>query len=75
MATDLSLQLSRNQAIVLFEFLSRFQESGGLTIHDQAEERLLWDLLASLERELGEPLLPEYRERLAEARERVKDEQ
>ena len=69
----LSLRLSENEALVLFEFVSRFSEQRKLTIEDQAEERMLWDICSSLEKELTAPLNPDYAELLAKAREIVRD--
>lgn len=40
---------------------------------DQAEQRVLWDLEAALEKHLTEPLKSDYRERLEAARSRVRD--
>jgi hypothetical protein len=67
------LELTRDEAVVLFEFLSRYSDSGALTIEDQAEQRALWNLLCLLERQLVEPLRSEYGELLRQARERLRD--
>lgn len=64
---------SDDEALVLFEWLSRQNEPANLGFQDQAEERVLWDLLAQLEKALVAPLLPDYRERLANARAAVRD--
>ena len=66
--------LSQNEALVLFEFLSRFSDSGRLAVDDQAEERVLWDVCALLERDLVDPLRPNYGELLRKAREDVRDD-
>lgn len=63
--------LSKPQALVLFEFLSRFAEEERLEIRDPAEQRVLWDLLAELESALPEPLAHDYDELLQKARESV----
>jgi hypothetical protein len=68
-----SVELTSSEAIVLFEFLSRFSNDDILRIEDQAEERLLWDLCASLESILAEPLAGNYHELLAKARGQVRD--
>ena len=44
----ITIELSSSQALVLFEFLSRFSEAGKLEVVDQAEERVLWDVLRKL---------------------------
>ena len=58
---------------MLFELLSRYSDSGSLQTIDQAEERVLWDLCALLERSLVAPLAPDYTEQLASARARLRD--
>ena len=68
-----SVILSRPQALVLFEFLSRFSEQERLEFHDPAERRVLWDILAKLETELPEPLRQDYDLLLKEARESIRD--
>ena len=40
----ITVELSSSEALVLFEFLSRFSEGGKLEVVDQAEERVLWDV-------------------------------
>lgn len=73
MAKPVTLTLSRDEAIVLFEWLHRFNAEEGHRFEDQAEERVLWNLEASLESTLVEPFKPEYDEILAAARSRVRD--
>lgn len=67
------IEFSEDEALVLFEWLSRENETRTLALQDQAEERVLWDLLARLEKDLGAPLAPGYEERLASARTAVRD--
>jgi hypothetical protein len=71
---EISLGLSRDQALVLFEWLAR-TGAGELpaAFEDRAEQRVLWDLEAALEKHLVEPLQVDYRERLEDARSRVRD--
>lgn len=69
----MTLDLSADEALVLFEFLSRWQETGTFDLVDQAEQRVLWDVLASLEKNLAEPFSPEYGSLVAEARTRLRD--
>ena len=47
-----TLQLTNDEALVLFELVSRFTEEGDLNIADQAETRVLWDLCSLLEKQL-----------------------
>jgi hypothetical protein len=67
------LVLSRAQALVLFEFLSRFSERQQLEIRDPAEQRVLWDILTDLESALPEPLAHDYEQQLERARESIRD--
>jgi hypothetical protein len=69
------LYLTPEEALVLDAFLSRGQAAGDHygTIEDQAELRVLWDLGAILESWLVAPLIPDYSDRLARAREAVRD--
>ena len=68
------LELTGDEALVLFEFLSRFSENDTLTIEDQAEERVLWKLLGLLEKRLVEPFDPEWAAIISAARNRLRDE-
>jgi len=65
--------LTRDEAIVFFEFLSRFSASDQLKIEHQAEERVLWNLECILESTLQEPFSTNYVQRVADARENVRD--
>jgi hypothetical protein len=69
------LELSRDEALVFFEWLARFNKGKDQQFADQAEQRVLWDLEAMLESELVEPLAPNYDELLTAARSRVRDPQ
>lgn len=72
-ASDVQLNLSRSEGIVLFEFLSRYTDSGQMAIKDQAEQRVLWDLCSMLESQLHEPISPDYDGMLERARAAVRD--
>lgn len=67
------IEIGKAQALVLFEFLSRFSDNDELLIRDQAEARVLWDLCCSLEKQLAEPFGPDYVELLQQARDQVRD--
>jgi len=69
----LVIELPKAQALVLFEFLSRFSNDNRLEIQDQAEERVLWDICCDLEKMLAEPFRPDYRDLLQKARDAVRD--
>lgn len=70
---EINISLSRDEAIVLFEFLSRFSESDNLVIEDQAEERVLQDLCCVFEKKIDEPFKDNYQEIVEKAREKVRD--
>jgi hypothetical protein len=68
-----SIELSHDEALVLFEWLAHRDEAGDLPLEDQAEQRVLWDIHAGLESTLEEPFRPDYAKLLAAARNRVRD--
>ncbi len=74
MADDkVHLELSRQEVIVFFEWLSRLNKAEDTKFEDQAEQRVLWDIQAMLEPMLVETFEPNYAALLARARERVRD--
>jgi len=66
-----ALDLDDDEALVIFEFLSRYQESGQLTVAHPGEDRALANLLCLLEKQLVAPFGPDYDRALAEARQRL----
>ena len=68
-----TLELSREQALVFFEWLSKFNATQSRRFEDQAEERVLWDIESMLESTLVEPFDARYEELLAKARAAVRD--
>ncbi len=72
-AAGVSLNLSPDEALVLFELLSRYSDSDRLEIIDQAEQRALWNVCCLLEKELAEPFDPAYLALLSAARDRLRD--
>jgi hypothetical protein len=67
------LDLTSDEALVLFEFLSRFNDSDKLSLEDPAEQRALEHLHCLLEKQLVEPIDPNYQELLRQARDRLRD--
>lgn len=65
-----TLELTPQEALILFEVLSRWSETNemSMTLEHRAEQRVLWNILATLESTLSEPFLPDYQERLKYAR-------
>ena len=70
---SVSINLTKDEALVLFEFLFRFSETDKLSIEQQSEERALWNLACIFEKELSEPFDKKYGDILSQARERLKD--
>ena len=67
------LELSVDEALVLYDFLARFEDSDILSIQDQAESRVLWNVCSDLERTLSEPLAANYSAKLHQARDNIRD--
>jgi hypothetical protein len=70
---QVQLELSREEAPVLFDWMSRFDERKDVVFEDSAEQRVLWDIECMLESALVEPLQPDYNELVARARATVRD--
>ena len=68
-----SINLTSDEALVLLEWLVRFNNRKDIVFDDQAEQRVLWDLESLLETALAEPFRPEYDQLVADVRERVRD--
>lgn len=61
------IELTNNEALVLVEFLLRFRDRGKLSIEDEAEEQMLWDLCVIMEIGIPELLDKNYKDLLAKA--------
>ncbi|MDR1850498.1 MAG: hypothetical protein LBQ75_10715 [Zoogloeaceae bacterium] len=72
---DVTVTLTADEAVVLFEFLQRFSDTGKLTIEDQAEKRALWNLCCVFQKALVSPFDASYSEVLRAARNRLRDEE
>jgi cell wall assembly regulator SMI1 len=73
MEEHISITLSKEEAIVLLEWLARFNQERNPAFVDQAEERALHDLEALLEREIPEVFREDYEVLLRAARAAVRD--
>lgn len=71
--TPVAIELTGDEALVLFEWIKRFNAGDARDFEDQAEERVLWDIEAVLEKALVAPFERDYDRRLAEARATVWD--
>ena len=68
------IKLTKDEALVLFDFLSRFSNEDKLSIQDQAEERALWNLTCIFEKSLAEPFSTEWQSIIKGARNRLRDD-
>ncbi|MBX3425581.1 MAG: hypothetical protein KF688_07880 [Pirellulales bacterium] len=75
MGEAVRLELTADEALVLFEFAFRYSDTDTLSVVDQAEQRALWNLQCLFERQLIEPFRPDYAALLAAARDRLRDSQ
>ena len=73
--SEVHITLTADEALVLFELLSRYSDSDQLNIIDQAEQRALWNLCCILEKKSVAPFNMEYGQALSEARTRLRDEE
>jgi hypothetical protein len=72
-STRVKLELTNDEALVLYDWLARFNQRDNADFADQAEERVLFDLEAMLEKTIVAPLQANYAELLARARANVRD--
>jgi hypothetical protein len=71
----INLTVTKDEALVLFEFLARFNQSEHPNIfEDRAEQKTLWIIEGQLEKQLSEPFRPNYKEIINDARNRIRDE-
>lgn len=68
---EVTISLTADQALVFFEWLAREDGKIGLPTEHQAEQNVLWDIEAQLEKSLVEPLQADYAVKVAAARERL----
>ncbi|MFN8019933.1 MAG: hypothetical protein U0Q03_00260 [Acidimicrobiales bacterium] len=69
------LLLSADESLVLFEWLSRVEDQrSALCIEDPAEQRVLWDMSACLERVLVESFRDDYGRLVSDAGAAIRDE-
>ena len=73
---SLIISLNKNEALVLFEFLARFNQKADESLfEDQAEQKVLVNLEASLEKHLSEPFQSNYTVLVNKARQEVRDKE
>ena len=71
----ITIELTKDEALVLFEFLANLDDKNATTFEDQAEQRVLWNIHCDLESILAEPFRPDYLEILKVARDKVRDKE
>ena len=70
---EIAINLTKDQALVLFEFVSRINEQSVSSIfEDQAELLALCEVECQLEKILDEPFRQDYKEIIQKARERIR---
>jgi len=73
-SNEITIKLTKDEALVLFELLSRFSENDNKEIfQDAAEEKALWVIEEQLEKILVEPFKPNYQDIIQEARNRIRE--
>ena len=73
---NITLTVSKDEALVLFEFLARFNQAEHSDIfEDQAEQKVLWILEGQLEKQLVEPFKPDYKDIIKKVRDKIRDKE
>ena len=72
---QVEIKFSKDEAVVLFEFLFRFIEENKLQINDNAETNVLWNLQCKLEKVLVEPFQENYKEIVEAAQNYLRDKE
>ena len=67
-----NLPLTSAEALVLFDFVSRFSDTGKLELQDRAEAQALWNVCCLLEKQLVEPFDPNFASLLQAARDELR---
>ena len=70
---EVEISLTPDETLVLFDWLWERTQKSDFAFEHQAEQRVIWDLTAVLERQLVAPFEDSYPEQVAQARERVAD--
>jgi hypothetical protein len=72
--SKVEIKLTKDEALVLFDFVSRFSNDDKLIIQDQAEERALLNLTCVLEKQLAEPFSPDWKKIIEAAKNRLRND-
>jgi hypothetical protein len=69
---DVTITLTSDEALVLFDLLHQWEDADRVSVpRHKAEQVVLWNLSALLERELIEPFDTKYRDLISAARDRL----
>jgi hypothetical protein len=71
----ITIEITGQEARVLFEYLRRCNDEDRYWFADQAEQRVLWDLECLLEKSVPEVFDPNYKERLRTAWTQLRDKE
>jgi len=70
----IAIELSKDEALVFFEFLGRISKKQFKRLfEDQADQRVLWNIEANLEKQLSEPFQSDYLKIITKAIQSVRD--
>lgn len=69
----MKIELTEEEAIILYEWLSTHNESEDLPFTDQSEQRVLWDLECQIESKVEAVTSTAYADQLHQARLRIRD--
>lgn len=67
----MKIELNKDEILVLYDFLYRISENKKY-FEDIAEQKVLWNIEAQLDKELVEPFMSDYEEQIEKARENVR---
>lgn len=68
------IELTPDEALVLFEFLRRSDDEGAYRFADQAEQRVVWNLEIAIQPQVP-VFAPNYGELLKQARSAIRDKE
>ena len=68
MSNKIKLEFSESEALVLFDWIARFNKEEDNEFEDKSEEILLWDIEALLEKKLIDHLKGDYCKLLKKSR-------
>lgn len=73
---NITITFSEEEALVLLDWLHNFNEEEHPTLfQDQAEQRILWDIEAVLEKVVSVTFDSNYQDILSKARRKIRDEE